>query len=156
MDYPSEDNGFLKEHSKLLCDSYRNLLGKELITQDSSHETIAKTLFYGTFAIVSHNTEIDPVFNYANLKALELFGFNWDEFTRLPSRLSAEPSHQLERKKLLAEVSQQGYTHGCQGIRVTKSGRRFLIKNAVIWNLIDRDGCYAGQAACFADCEFLT
>ena len=156
MDYPSEDNGFLQEHSKLLYDSYRNLLGKELITLGRAHESIAKTLFHGTFAIVSHNTEIDPVFNYANLKALELFGFSWDEFTRLPSRLSAEPSHQLERTKLLAEVSQQGYSHGYQGIRVTKSGHRFLIKNAVVWNLINSDGCYQGQAACFADWEFLS
>jgi PAS domain-containing protein len=155
MDYPSKTNGFLGEHVNLLADSHLKLFGLDLIARPQSHSTLAKTLFYAPFVVVSHNTATDPVFNYANLQALELFGFSWDEFTLLPSRLSAEPVHQLEREKLLAEVNRKGFIDNYQGIRLTKNGRRFLIKNAAVWNLWDSAGVYAGQAAKFADWGFL-
>ena len=156
MNYPSETNHFLGDHVVLLSNSYRNLLGEELISKNHTYDTLAKALFFAPFVVVSHNTAADPVFNYANLKALELFGFSWEEFTQLPSKLSAEPIHQLERNKLLAEVSQNGYLASYQGIRITKAGARFLIKNAVVWNLVDDNGNYAGQAAKFEDWEFLS
>jgi hypothetical protein len=153
--YPAEDKHFLSGHVALMSNSYRKLLGKEIMPKNPTNEKLAKALFYAPFVVVSHNTAADPVFNYANLKALELFGFSWEEFTQLPSRLSAEPIHQLERDKLLAEVTQKGYLESYQGIRITKTGSRFLIKNAVVWNLLDNKGIYAGQAARFEEWEFL-
>ncbi len=155
MNYPSEINHYLAEHADLLRKSYRKLLEDELIVTNKSHGTLAQALFHAPFVIVSHNIAPDPVFNYANLKALDLFGFSWEEFTQLPSRLSAERIHQSERENLLAEVSQKGYLGRYQGVRITKTGTRFLIKNAVVWNLIDENGCYAGQAAKFGEWEFL-
>ncbi len=155
MNYPAENNNFLDGHAALLSNSYRRLFAKELILESEAHGMLAKALFYAPFVVVSHTTNPDPVFNYANLKALELFGFSWEEFTQLPSRLSAEPIHQLEREKLLAEVSRKGYIDDYKGVRLTKVGQRFLIKNAVVWNLLDSDGCYAGQAARFEGWEFL-
>jgi hypothetical protein len=155
MNYPSETNLFLSEHIALMSNSYRKLLGKDLISKNKAYETPAKTLFHAPFVIVSHNTAEDPVFNYANLKALEVFGFSWEEFTQLPSRLSAEPIHRLERDKLLAKVNRKGYIDDYQGIRLTKTNQRFLIKNALVWNLLDSDGHYAGQAARFEEWEFL-
>jgi MEKHLA domain len=153
MDYPSKDNGFLDDHVAILNNSYRQLLGHSLVP--GADEELAKSLFYAPFVVVSHNTAADPVFNYANLKALELFGFSWDELVKLPSRMSAEPIHQLEREKLLAEVNRKGFIDHYQGIRLTNAGQRFLIKNAVVWNLMDKKGCYAGQAARFGEWEFL-
>jgi len=155
MNYPSEINHYLSEHADLLSKSYKKLLGHEIILLNKPHGTLAKALFHAPFVVVSHTTASDPVFNYANLKALNLFGFSWEEFTQLPSRLSAEPIHQSEREKLLTEVSQKGYLNKYQGVRVTKTGVRFLIKNAVVWNLIDETGGYAGQAAKFGEWEFL-
>lgn len=155
MNYPSSANSFLSEHVALLMFSYQNLLGEELIKLSQSNELVAQSIFYAPFVIVSHNTAIDPVFNYANHKALALFGFSWEEFTQLPSRLSAEPAQQSERERLLTQVNQSGFSANYQGIRITKTGRRFMIKNAVIWNLVEKNGDYAGQAAKFEDWEFL-
>lgn len=155
MNYPSETNQFLSEHIALMSNSYRKLLGEDLIIKNKAHESLAKALFYAPFVVVSHNIAADPVFNYANLKALELFGFSWQEFTQLPSRLSAEPIHQIEREKLLAEVNIKGYIADYKGIRLTKAGQLFLIKNAVVWNLLDSNGRYAGQAARFQQWQFL-
>ncbi|MGZ8136872.1 MAG: MEKHLA domain-containing protein [Methylococcaceae bacterium] len=92
MDYPAEINNFLTAHVADIRNSYRQLLTKELISGIQSNEQFAKELFYAPFAVVSHNTAPDPVFNYANLKALELFELNWEDFAHLPSRLSAEPA----------------------------------------------------------------
>jgi len=52
---------------------------------------------------------------------------------------------------LLAEVTEQGYIDHYEGVRLSKTGKRFLIKNAVVWNLLDDDGGYKGQAACLGN-----
>lgn len=154
MNYPAEDNCYQLEHASLLIRNYRRLLGKDLLTGFDSDAPLARSLFYAPFAVVSHNTASDPIFNYANLTALQLFAMDWDQFTQLPSKLSAESVNQAERQRLLAEVTSKGYIDNYQGVRIAKTGQRFLIKNAVVWNLFD-DTRYQGQAACFAEWAFL-
>lgn len=154
MKYPSEDNRFLVEHAVLLQQSYQHFLGQDLLLAQQP-EDLARLLFHAPYVLLSHNTENDPIFTYANMKAIELFGYSWDEFIQLPSRLSAEHAHQADRISLLAEVNQKGYSKNYRGIRVAKSGQRFLINNAVVWNLRDSQGRYAGQAAKFADWKYL-
>jgi hypothetical protein len=100
-------------------------------------------------AIVAHGTEADPIFFYGNRMALEAFEMNEAEFSRLPSRLSAEPMAQEARVKLLEKVTQQGYVDGYSGMRITKSGRRFMIADTTVWNLVDEAGIHHGQAAVF-------
>ncbi|MGR9117013.1 MAG: MEKHLA domain-containing protein [Gammaproteobacteria bacterium] len=150
-----DEHDFLVEQAGLIGSSYARLLNKALLPGDCGTEAFAQALFDAPFAVVSHNTDRDPVFNYANAKALELFEMTWREFTRTPSRLSAEPINQDERERLLAEVSRKGYIDHYQGIRISKTGNRFMIRNAVVWNLTDDAGRYRGQAACFSDWEFL-
>ena len=154
MQYPSEANQFLAEHAECIRDSYLQLFGKDLLA-DANNENFARLLFHAPFALVSHDTGADPVFNYANLKALQLFEFEWDEFIRLPSRLSAEPVNQAERERLLAAVTEKGYIDNYEGVRISKTGKRFLIRHAVVWNLRDKNGNYRGQAACFDQWQFL-
>jgi len=155
VDYPAEKNNFLVEHILDIRNSYRQLLLKELIQDIQSDEQFARQLFHAPFALVSHDTASDPVFNYANLKALELFGLSWEDFTHLPSRLSTEPVNQANRDRLLAEVTEKGYINHYEGVRVSSTGKRFLIKNAVVWNLMDINQSYKGQAAWFDQWEFL-
>ena len=155
MDYPAEKNSFLLEHVLDMRISYRQLLLKVLIPVISSDAQFARALFYAPFAVVSHDTASDPVFNYANLKALELFALSWQDFTCLPSRLSAEAVNQAERDRLLAEVTEKGYIDHYQGVRISSTGKRFLIANAVVWNLFDKNQCYKGQAARFDQWTFL-
>lgn len=154
MQYPTESNQFLEHHAACIRDSYLQLLGKDLLP-DANDENFARKLFHAPFAVVSHDTGADPVFNYANLKALQLFEFEWDEFIRLPSRLSVEPVNQAERGRLMAAVTEIGYIDNYEGVRISKTGKRFLISHAVVWNLRDRTGCYQGQAACFAQWTLL-
>ena len=104
-------------------------------------------LFNAPYALVSHDTQADPVFNYANAKAQQLFGMDWKEFTGLPSRYSAELASQDDRAGLLQRVTQHGFADNYSGIRIAKNGARFNIGNATVWNLLDKCGYYCGQAA---------
>ncbi|MDD5460980.1 MAG: MEKHLA domain-containing protein [Methylococcales bacterium] len=155
MDFPCEINNFLVEHVLDIRNSYLRLLLKELIPDIQSDEQFARQLFYAPFAIISHDTATDPVFNYANLKAMDLFELSWEDFTHLPSRLSAEPVNQAERDRLLAEVTEKGYIDHYKGVRISSAGKRFLIKNAVVWNIMDNNQRYKGQAARFDQWTFL-
>lgn len=154
MQIPVIRQDFLQRHAVLLQQSYQQLLRKPLLDKVAEHD-LALQLFNAPFAIVSHDTSADPVFNYGNACALSLFEFTFEEFITLPSRFSAEPVNRLEREQLLAEVTRQGFINNYQGIRISKMGRRFKISNAVVWNLLDAQQVYCGQAACFKDWQFL-
>lgn len=148
-------NEFLVEHVTMLCESFFHWTGRKLIPDDDlSAVERARALFYAPIGVVSHDTAADPVFNYANRKALELFEMDWLEFTELPSRLSAESGNQAERQHLLDEVTEHGFVDNYSGIRISSSGRRFRISEAVIWNLIDGPGIPAGQAAMFSHWKY--
>jgi len=152
---PSEDNDYLAGHVQLLCDSLRRVTQRDLINPALHGVEAAKALFIAPFVVLSHNTDADPIFNYANRTALDLFELTWTQLTTLPSRQSAEPPNQNERARLLAEVTTSGFIDNYSGIRISRSGRRFLITRATVWNLVDAMGNHQGQAATFSEWEFL-
>ncbi|MGB2401897.1 MAG: MEKHLA domain-containing protein [Akkermansiaceae bacterium] len=143
-----------REQAHLILSSFLQVTGKHLIKPDSAVDLDEK-LFEAKFCVLSHNDDPDPMFNYGNRVALELFELNWDELTSLPSRLSAEPQRREERQRLLKEVAEKGYIDNYQGVRVSSSGRRFMVKKSIVWNLIDDAGRYHGQAAVLLDWEML-
>lgn len=151
---PCSDNGYLRDHVVCLLDSYRRLLSKPLL-ESVDTEILGRRVYDADFALLSHGTETDPLFNYANRTALELFEFSWQELIGMPSRFSAEPVNREERERLLIQVAERGYIDDYAGVRIAKSGRRFMIQQAVVWNVHDRHGNYCGQAAWFKDWRFL-
>ncbi|EIC30853.1 MULTISPECIES: MEKHLA domain-containing protein [Methylomicrobium] len=155
MDYPSEENCYQASHAGLIIQSYQLLLGRELIPGISADPNSAETLFRAPIAVISHDTAPDPVFNYANLQALALFEMSWEEFTRMPSRFSAAQAEWAEREKLLTSVKAHGFVYPLQGVRASKTGKRFEVHDGAVWNLIDAGRQYRGQAACFFAWESL-
>ena len=133
----------------LIVESYRRLTGLPLLSPDTPQMSLREALWLAPRAIVAHGTEADPIFFYGNRLALELFEMTFEEFTRLPSRLSAEPLAQTAREKLLAEVTRRGFVDQYSGMRIASSGRRFRIADATVWNLLDEAGACQGQAAVF-------
>ncbi len=141
----------LLDHSQLLLNSYRRWRGRDLIDPGGSLQVQAERLFSAPFVVVSHGTEADPILNYGNQCALRLWELEWEEFITIPSRLTADPMGREERVRFMAQVTEQGFIENYGGIRISKTGRRFRIENAVVWNLIDEQGAYCGQAATFVD-----
>ena len=152
---PNQDNAYHVEHARLLASSYSILTGSNLISAKITDKAFGEVLFNASRVVVSHGTEQDPIFNYANQLALTLFEMSWHEFVSLPSRLSAEALHREERAKLMQTVTAQGYIDDYAGVRISKNGRRFMIEAATVWNIVDLDGRYCGQAASFDQWRFL-
>lgn len=152
---PNPDNQFSAAHAELLLSSFKQLTGEDLI--DATIKGIARfeALNKAPFCVVSHNTDADPIFNYANKMALQQFEMSWEAFTKLPSRLSAEPQIREERERLLKRVTEFGFIDDYQGVRISSNGRRFFVEEAVVWNLIDQDGKYCGQAAVLYKWKYL-
>ena len=146
---------FYIDHARLLCSSYQRWTGKQLISGHEKKGNLALALFEAPFALVSHGTETVSVFNFGNKIALELFELDWEQFIQLPSRNSADGDNQEDRKRLMARVKNEGYATDCTGVRISASGRRFLIEGATVWNVVDEQGGYYGQAAIFSQWEFL-
>lgn len=132
----------------LLADSYRRLVGESLTPEGMTAEQGMRWLYADApFVVLAHNTAPDPVFIYGNKAAQRRFGYEWEELTVLPSRLSAEAIERGERQRFLERVARDGFVTGYGGIRIAKSGQRFRIENATVWQLIDAEGRYCGQAA---------
>lgn len=146
---PDLCNEFYLKHGQLLCSSYVHWTDKRLITDNKDPEALIHTLYEAPFAVVSHGVESDPIFNFGNKTALELFELDWERFIQVPSRESVEAISRSERNELMQQVSTNGYMDNYSGIRVSSSGARFLIEAATIWNIIDANNIYYGQAAMF-------
>ncbi len=145
----------LIQHSQDLLNSYEDCVGTELIPRSDSPADEADRLFTAPFVVVSHGGQTDPIFNYGNQTALDLWEFDWDTFTQLPSRLSAEPENQADRDRLLQEARCNGYIQNYQGIRISRTGKRFSIENVTLWTVRDAQGSAIGQAATFSDWQFI-
>lgn len=143
------------QHSRLLFHSFEKATGKRLIHLNASGADLADALYTAPFVLLSHGTEADPVFNYANLTAQKLWELNWGNFTRMPSRLSAEKVSQAERQAMLEEAKNKEFISNYKGVRISSTGRRFIIKEALLWNMYDEQENYRGQAATFSQWEFL-
>ncbi len=142
----------LHAHLGRLVRSHLKLTGRELFPGATSLPLpeLARHLAEAPFVLVSHGTEADPVLNYGNPAALTLWEMDWETFTRTPSRLTAEAPDREERARLLARVSGHGFIDDYSGIRISRTGKRFRIEQAAVWNLLHDDGKPAGQAAAFS------
>jgi hypothetical protein len=134
---------------QLLLDSFTRLLARELISRAGSVEEQAERMFQAPFVVVSHGTEADPILNYGNAAALALWEMDFATLTQTPSRLTAEPVHRDERARLLERTRRDGYVDDYAGIRISSTGKRFRIAQAIVWNLVDAAGVHRGQAATF-------
>jgi hypothetical protein len=134
---------------QMLLDSYAHWTQTELIARDGIPLEQAQRLFVAPFVVASHGVEAEPILNYGNALALQLWEMNWEEFTATPSRLTAEPANQTERARMLREATRDGMIRNYQGARISKSGSRFLVEKATVWNVIDHDKNKIGQAVTF-------
>ena len=143
------------EWTQYLLDSYARLVKKELIPQEGTLLEQVERLFTSPFVVASHGLQNDPILNYGNQTALDLWEMDWEQFTHTPSRLTAEPVNREERARMLKQARTHGYISDYRGIRISRSGKRFLVERATVWNIHKPDGTPLGQAATFSDWTYL-
>lgn len=145
------DFGTLTGHTVCLARCFKKWTGRDLLPGTFPAAELAEKIFHAPFVIVSHGTQADPILNYGNQAALNLWEMSWEEFTRTPSRLTAEAPNREERAKLLDAVTRNGFSDNYSGVRISKNGRRFQILRATVWNLVSENGDLCGQAATFSE-----
>ena len=146
---------FVIAHTQCLVRSYRHFTGKDLLPGVDDPGALARAVYEAPFVLVSHGTEADPVLNYGNAAAQALWEMSWEQLTKTPSRFTAEAPNREERARLLAQVSAHGFIGNYAGIRISSTGRRFRIHQAIVWNLINEISQICGQAATFENWEYL-
>jgi len=146
----------IREWSQLLLNSFRHWTGRDLLERVGDSEYQAHALFQAPIVVVSHGIEEDPLLNYGNQVALKLWELTWEQLVSTPSRLTAEPANRAEREWMLEQAIGRGYFDTYRGVRITSTGRRFLVENALIWNVVDAEGQRVGQAATFSQWTWLT
>ena len=148
-------------YNRLMANSFQRFTGQSILgaidNVTLNDNELVQAMYDAPQAIVSHGTEADPIFRYANAQALKLWEMDWEVFTRLPSRLSAEPAGdiQSDRDGLLKAALTKGWIDKYAGVRISSTGRRFEIQNTVLWNVVDDAGVHHGQAAFIRDWRFL-
>ncbi len=152
---PSASNEYLAPHVSHLLRSYHQLTGRHLIEPTDDATKMAELVNDAPFFVASHGLEKDPILNYGNRCALELFAMSWHEFTRTPSRYTAEAPIREERERLLNNVTAKGYIDDYSGVRISSDGKRFRITQATVWNVYDLEGDKIGQAATFSEWSHL-
>ena len=148
---PSPANRYRVEHTERLRRTFHALTGRDLIDPALSPEAAADALFHAPFVVLSHDAAPDPILTYGNRQALELFELTWEELIQMPSRLTAEAPDRAERARLLAQVAAQRFIDDYSGVRISRTGQRFRIERATVWNLTDDRGQVCGQAATFRE-----
>ncbi|MFN5286866.1 MAG: MEKHLA domain-containing protein [Planctomyces sp.] len=139
------------QQAQLMLDSYSRHTGRQLLERSDDPIDEARRLYHAPFVVVSHGTQADPILNYGNLLAQQLWEMDAQTLTSIPSRLTAEPMHRDERAEMMARALRDGFVDDYRGIRISRTGKRFLIERAVIWNLQDAAGRRLGQAATFSE-----
>lgn len=135
-------------HAQILCDTYQKFYHEPLIIPKIGI-SLFDQLFQAPFILLSHGTQADPILNFGNHQALQLWEMNCEELCQTPSRLTAEPMEREARERFLQEVQEKGFVSHYEGIRISKTGKRFKITQTKVWNLVDAQNQYYGQAARF-------
>ncbi|NRF96127.1 MEKHLA domain-containing protein [Paenibacillus frigoriresistens] len=146
--------GATNEHAKTIIQSYKKCTGKDLI-HVNNEASLFDQLFHAPIIVLSHGVEDDPILNFGNREALKLWELDWETFIKTPSRLTAEPMEREERDRFFEIVTEKGFVDNYTGIRISSNGTRFYIVKATVWNLVDDEGKYQGQAASFKEYEYI-
>ena len=134
----------LLTHLEIIKYSYTLLTSRDLPL--SYNDNLITAFDKCSFPIASHDNSSEPLFNYANRAALNLFKMTSKQMIGLPSKDSALPIDQDERSLILEQVIKYGFIEHYQGKRVASDQSIFHIQDATVWNLLDHEKKYYGQA----------
>jgi len=149
---PDNSNQYCQEHVSILLSNLKRWTGIDLAEDNGIPvNKLGKGVFEANFCLLSSDLSADPILNYGNQMALDLWEMSWEELTSTRSRDTAKPDKQSDRDGLMRQVNEKNFVTGYSGMRVSKTGREFLIKDVTIWNLFDDDGKPYGRAAWFID-----
>lgn len=155
----------MEKFLELIARSYKQFTNKDLSNIDDLDSVIAAhSNIKNLIKKISENNSIvnecfdlsaDPIFIYGNNAALKLWELSFEEFTKFSSRNTANLDQQSSRNSLLQEVLDKGFIENYSGIRVSKSGKKFMIENAMVFQVYDLQDHNIAQAVLFANWKYI-
>jgi hypothetical protein len=140
----------MRTRARWLLRSYRHWADEELLADAGDDDVIrADALFDAPLAVLAHDTRPDPLCVYANAAALAAFELRLADAPTFATSRTVAPAARDERSAALARAQEVGLLRGYGGERVSSTGRRFQIRDACIWTVLNDDGRPVGQAAAF-------
>ena len=146
---PSEraDDSFRACRAREILDSYRRLLGRELLPRSGEATEDARRLFDLPLAVLAHDASPAPLLDWANLAAARAFDSTPESLLGRPSAATAPADAAADRRALFDVLARQGFVTGYSGVRISLTGRRFVIDDVTVFEVTDATGRPAGHAA---------
>ncbi len=113
------------------------------------NRTISQELFALSQPVIAHDSSQDPLLNYINATALQIWHRRWKEMIDMPSKLTAPIEEQKHRAIALSQAQNKSSVEGYRGVRINSRQQKFQINNARIWTIWNDEGTACGQAATF-------
>jgi len=142
---PDEGNFYQDAYIKSVAASFLRVTGAPLMETGLS----GQGAWQGDFALLTHRGDPDATLNYGNAFALRLWECDWQDFTGLPSAVTAPPEDRASRAAAMEKVAQDNFVRGYSGRRISRKGRLFFIEDGIIWRLLDETGEAFGVGAWF-------
>lgn len=130
-----------------ILDSYARLLGRELIPRSGDAAEDARRLFDLPLAVLAHDTSPQPLLDWANQAAAMAFDATPEALLGRPSAATAPADAVADRGKLFEALARDGFVTGYSGVRISLTGRRFVIDDVTVLEVTDAAGSPAGHAA---------
>jgi MEKHLA domain len=139
------------ESSKTVCANHHNLPEQQYSYNNINNNiTTPEQLDRNTrFGILSHGMQDDPIYNYGNCAALELFDQTLETLCQTPSRYSTVESLMEDREQLIRKINDVGYGTILNAVRTTPKGKLFVIQKIWIWHVYHDNGRRIGLAALY-------
>lgn len=135
------------DRAAVILDSYRHHLGRDLFPRSGSAATDAERLFDLPMGVLAHDTSTPALLDWANRAAAVAFDATPTALLGRPSAATAPADATANREQLFTRLREQGFVTGYEGVRISLTGRRFVIADVTVYELRDRDGRAAGHAA---------
>lgn len=127
--------------------AYRTRLGVDLVPRSGDAAEDARRLFELPRAVLAHDAQASPRLDWANRAAGVAFDAAPDRLVGLPSVETAPPDAIADRRRLFDALARRGFVTGYSGVRISRTGRRFVIEDVTIFPVADAAGRPAGHAA---------
>lgn len=150
-----EEYQSMADHVALLRASLKRCTGLDLVPAYLDKAQAAVAVFNAPWSLLSHSADDQPHLTYTNRTGARVFNLRLERLTKYLSSETTLPEDRPKREQLLKHVREHGYADHYSGVRVTTDGVKFIIKDAVVWNLSDTHGRYLGQAAMFKRWRYL-
>jgi PAS domain-containing protein len=131
----------------VILDSFRRCVGRDLVGRSGDPADDARRLFDLPQAVLAHDTSPAPLLDWANLAAARAFDATPETLLGRPSADTAPADATADRRQLFEALARDGFVTGYSGVRVSLTGRRFIIDDVTVFEVTDAAGRPAGHAA---------